>query len=138
MPFMKAPYASEIRSTAGHYIPAEAGQVRWVPPACLAEATAIGWQVVEGEEPAVEAPEQLSHNVTESPRDLDAEFQVDLDQAVLRIITRNEASDYKSDGTPKLNSVVAEMSPDVKKRPTATQIVESYERLQENMDLVEK
>jgi hypothetical protein len=37
---------------------------------------------------------------------------------------------------PKVNKVVAEMSPDVR-RPTATEIMKAYEKLQENIDLAE-
>lgn len=134
MPFMKAPYESTINSTSGHCLHAAAGEVMWVPPVVEPEAVAIGWQRAEEPAEAVEAPEQLSDNVTESQSNDVNEFQADLDQAVIRIITRNEASDFKADGVPKLNSVVAEMSPE-SKRPTSTQVTKTYERMQENIDL---
>lgn len=135
MPYMKAPYPSEIRSLSGHCLVAEADQVVWVPDVVVPEAQMIGWQPADAPE-EVEAPEQLSDNVTKSPGDVEDEFQVELDQAVLRVITRNVDSDFKADGVPKLNAVVSEMSPDVK-RPTAGQILKSYEKLQSNINLAE-
>lgn len=135
MPFMRAPYPSTINSLTGHCLVAEADQVLWVPPEIEHEAVAKGWQPAEA--PAeVEAPEQLSDNVTEEPSDDVDQFQVELDQAVLRVITRNDESDFKADGTPKVNAVIAEMSPEVK-RPTATQIAKTFEKMQDNIDLAE-
>jgi hypothetical protein len=135
---MKAPYTSVVNSLTGHCIAAEADETVHVPEDVVAEAMEKGW--IRVEEPAdVEAPEQLSDNVTESPSvEVDEEvddFQVELDQAVLRVITRNQASDFKPDGKPKVNSVVAEMSPDVKKRPTAGAIGKTFERMQDNINL---
>lgn len=137
MPWMKAPYASTVNSLSGHCIPAEADQIVWVPEDVVPEARQIGWQPSEDPGNVVEAPEQLSDNVTKSPSDVEAEcdFQVELDQAVLRIIARNNVSDFKPDGKPKVNTVVAEMSPDIKKRPTAGQIGKTFERMQDNIDL---
>lgn len=138
MPYMRAPYASEIRSTRGHILVAKANEVLHVPDEIIDEATAIGWQEVTNpaEVAELEAPQQLSDNVTEKPDFDEDEFQVELDQAVLRVITRNVETDFKNDGVPKLNAVVAEMSPDVKK-PTAGQVLESYTRLQDNINLAE-
>lgn len=132
--YMKAPYKSEVRSVHGHILVADADEVLWVPPACEEEARRIGWQVADAPEEEVEAPAQLSDNVTESPSDAEDMFQVELDQAVLRVITRNELSDFKSDGVPKLNAVLSEMDPTLKK-PTAGQVAKSFERLQSNIDL---
>ncbi len=84
----------------------------------------------------MEAPAELSDNVTETPSDDVDEFQVELDTAVLRVITRNELSDFKADGVPKLNAVLAEMDPTLKK-PTAGQVLKAYERLQSNINLAE-
>ena len=135
MPYMRAPYASEIRSLTGHILVAEENEVLHVPESVVDEAVAKGWQPATAPDP-VEAPEQLSDNVTEEPSYDEDMFQVELDQAVLRVITRNVDTDFKNDGVPKLNAVVAEMSPDVSK-PTAGQVLESYERLQDNINLAE-
>lgn len=133
--YMKAPYDSEIRSTSGHVLPAKAGDIVWVPPVVEPEARAIGWQPADAPAAAavVEAPKPLSDNV---PSDEVDEFQVELDMAVSRIIVRNDPAEFKGDGTPKMNAVVAEMSPD-HKRPTATQVADAFERLQENLSLAD-
>lgn len=135
MPFMKAPYDSEIRSLTGHILVAKANEVINVPDVVVPEAQAIGWQHTEAP-PKVEAPQQLSDNVTVKPSVSVDEFEVQLDQAVLRVLTRNVESDFKADGVPKLNAVLSEMDPDVKK-PTAGQILKSFERLQSNINLAE-
>jgi hypothetical protein len=51
-------------------------------------------------------------------------------------LTRNVDSDFKNDGRPKINAVVAEMDPDVR-RPNATEVSDAFERLQENVNLAE-
>ena len=140
MAYMKAPYASEIRSLSGHILVADAGDVLWVPEACEEEARKIGWQPAE--EPAeVEAPEQLSDNVTETEESSDDvdEFQVALDQALTQIIIRNDESDFYTQGTTtkvRIASVIALMDPDFKK-PTATEVADAYERLQDNISLAD-
>lgn len=138
MPWMRAPYPSEIRSLTGHVLVATEDEILWVPDEVEPEAVARGWQPSTKPAEAVEAPVQLSDNVTESLDDEDEvdQFEVELDQAVIRVITRNNAADFKKDGVPKLNSVIAEMSPDVKK-PTSTQITKSFEKLQDNINLAD-
>jgi len=137
MPWMRAPYTSVVNSLTGHCIAAAADEIVHVPEDVFEEAKGIGWVLHEApaEEETVEAPKQLSDNVTESPSVEVDDFQVELDQAVLRVITRNLESDFKPDGKPKVNSVVAEMSPDVKQRPTAGQIGKTFERMQDNVNL---
>jgi hypothetical protein len=89
-------------------------------------------EVVDDEyvEPPVEAPAETTDNDSED------EFAVSLDQAILRLLTRNVDSDFKNDGRPKINAVVAEMDPDVR-RPNATEVSDAFERLQENVNLAE-
>jgi hypothetical protein len=79
----------------------------------------------------VVAPGEKSDN--DESEDL---FMVGLDQALMKILTRNDPDDLKADLNPKVNKVVAEMSPDLR-RPTATEISDAYQRLQENIDLAE-
>jgi len=64
------------------------------------------------------------------------EFAVALDQAILRILTRNDPNDYKADNTPKVTKVVAEMSPELR-RASATEVSDAFRRLQENINLAE-
>jgi hypothetical protein len=54
----------------------------------------------------------------------------------MRILTRNDPTDLKADLTPKVVRITAEMSPDLR-RPTATEVSDAYQRLQENIDLAE-
>lgn len=135
MPFMRAPYASEIRSLTGHVLVAQENEVLHVPEEVVPEAVAKGWQPADAPG-KVEAPAQLSDNVTDSPSDDAVSDQVDLDQAVMRVITRNVESDFKGDGVPKLSAVVAELPKDAP-RPTAGKVLEAFERLQSNINLAE-
>jgi len=138
MPMMKSPYDQQIISLTGHSPVFKANEPTLVPEVKALISECLGRGVVHCEDgekaPAEEtaAPEEKSDNGD----DAEAEFAVALDQALLRILTRDDPSDLKSDLTPKVNKVTAEMSPDLR-RPTATEISEAYQRLQENIDLAE-
>lgn len=134
MPMMKSPFDQEVPSLFGHRLVFKAGEPTHVPPKCVSECMQRGIMPTDEQpEPAeVVAPEEKSDNEA----DTEAEFKVALDQALLAIITRNDPTDLKSDLTPKLNKVVAEMSPDLR-RPTATEVSDAYQALQENIDLAE-
>ena len=136
MPYMRAPYPSTINSTSGHCLVAtEPNQIMHVPQDVVPEAIAIGWQPSDPPEAApVESPPEPSHNATETQSDEVDDYQVELDQAVLRIITRNDNSDFKNDGTPKLTAVAGEMSPDVP-RPKSRDVKAAFEKMQDNIDL---
>ncbi len=54
--------------------------------------------------------------------------------AVRKLLVRNDPTDFKNDGTPKVVKVVSEMPPECK-RPTATQVFAAYEKLQDDPDL---
>lgn len=137
MPMMKCPFDQQIISLSGHSPVFEANVPVWVPESkglveeCLARGVKL---CEEGEEPPAEvvAPEEKSDN----GEDAEAEFAVALDQALLKILTRDDPEDLKADLTPKVTKVVTEMSPDLR-RPTSTEISEAYQRLQENIDLAE-
>ena len=133
MPMMKSPFDQEVASLFGHRIVFTANEPVHVPDRCVAECAARGAMVTD-EEPAapVVAPEEKSDNEA----DAEDEFRVALDQALLKIITREDPADLKNDLSPKLNKVVAEMSPDLR-RPTATEVSDAYQALQENIDLAE-
>jgi len=57
-----------------------------------------------------------------------------LSSAIRKILVRNDPMDFKNDGTPKVVKVVGEMPPECK-RPTATQVLAEYEKLQDDPDL---
>lgn len=63
--------------------------------------------------------------------------QADLDKAMAIIVVRNDPADFKNDSTPKVNKVIAELEPEFDPRPTATEVLESYRRLQDNIDLAD-
>ncbi len=135
MPMMKSPYDQVIASLSGHRLIFKAGEPVWVPPSCVEQALGQGIQDVDQEapyEPKVVAPAKNSDN----DEDGEERFETALDNALLRILTRKDLSDYKSDNTPKVTKVVAEMSPELR-RPTATEVSDAFMRLQENIDLAE-
>lgn len=139
MPMMKSHVTQLLATTTGHMIHFEANVPTYIPGAAVKEALVRGIVHTNDDAPSVEeqlapvvAPKETSDNVV----DTEAEFAAALNNALLRILTRNDPSDLKPDLTPKVNKVVTEMSPDVR-RPTATEVSEAYQKLQENIDLSE-
>jgi len=134
MPMMKSPFDQTVSSLHGHCLVFTANEPLHVPDKVVAECLKVGIQLTDNT-PApvlVVAPEEKSDNKD----DAEAEFKVALDGALLAILTRNDPADLKADLSPKLNKVVAEMSPELR-RPTATEVSDAYQRLQENIDLAE-
>jgi hypothetical protein len=130
---MKSPYPQVLNGTHGHCIHVEADTPIWIPPVVIKQAIAQGLQHCDAEAPTKEvvvAPVETSDN-----GDNDV-FDVALDQAILRILSRNDPADYKPDNTPKVLKVVSEMAPELR-RPTATEVSDAFQRLQENIDLAE-
>lgn len=109
-----------------------------VPPMVYLEALAMGARMVEGEEmPEAPAPKVVDPSIAEAAK-LEAEANAEaLNKALVVIITRNDPNDFKADSLPKAQKVIAEMAPEFSK-PTATEIADAYERLQENIDLTEE
>ncbi len=134
MSMMKSPYPQVLNDTHGHCIHVEANVAIWIPPVVIEQAIAAGMQHVDGValplKEVVVAPAETSDNGEEDA------FDVALDQAIIRILMRNDPSDYKADNTPKVLKVVSEMSPELR-RPTATEVSDAFQRLQENIDLAE-
>ena len=135
MPMMKSPYDQVLATLAGHRIVATADEPIWIPDNCVSQARGQGFMEVDAPVPDANAA-QTGNEDNDDDGDEEAEFQTGLDQALLKILTRGDDADFKNDGSPKVNNVVAEMSPDLR-RPTATEISEAYQRLQENIDLAE-
>lgn len=77
-------------------------------------------------DPVVEAPD----TIVDTGKD-DAEA---LSTAIRKLLVRNDPTDFKNDGTPKVVKVVSEMPPECA-RPTATQVFAEYEKLQDDPDL---
>lgn len=137
MPMMKSPYAHQVISLTGHSVEFEANVPAWVAEneQLISECQALGASVVEDAPAPKPAPAPVKTKYNEL-RDANTRFLVSLDKALVAILTRNDPADLKADGMPKLNKVVAEMSPD-QPRPTATQISNAYQALQDNIDLAE-
>jgi len=129
MPMMKSPYDLTLKGTHGHCIPMTAGESIWIPPVAVEQATGLGCQMADEAAPTeIAAPAKTEDN--------EAIVAVELNQALLRIITRKDLSDFKSDNTPKVNNVISEMDPKCR-RVTATEVSTAFRRLQENVDLSE-
>lgn len=131
MPMMKSLYDLTLNGTHGHCISMSANESVWIPPEAVAHATGLGCQITDDAAPVateIAAPAKTEDN--------EAVFAVELDQALTRILMRNDPSDLKKDDTPKVNKVIAEMDPSVR-RATATEVSDAYERLQENINLSE-
>jgi len=133
---MKSPIDQVINSTSGHCITFKANVPVWVPPAVVSETRQRAISECDEDTPAVTATEVVVAPAETSDNDEDGEdeFETALDQAILRILTRNDPSDYKADNTPKVAKVIIEMSPDLR-RATATEVSDAFQRLQENIDL---
>lgn len=130
MPMMKSLYDLTLNGTHGHCIAMAANVPIWIPPEAQPQALSLGCQVAD-EQPA---PEEIA--APAKTEDNEAVFAVELDQAIIRIITRKDESDFKNDLTPKVARVIAEMDPGVR-RATATEVSDAFLRLQENINLAE-
>jgi hypothetical protein len=129
---MKSPFDQTVASLLGQCLVFEANVPLHVPERVVPECLKVGIQLTEEQPAPVVAPEEKSDNGD----DAEAEFKVALDGALLKIITRNDPTDLKSDLSPKVTKVTAEMSPELR-RPTATEVSDAYQALQENIDLAE-
>lgn len=139
MPMMQAPYTFQLISLSGHSVEFQAGvPVRVADvPMLVEDCLARGAVIVHGAAP-LELPEEPAAPVEKSDNEPseEQEFEVALEAALTKIIVRNDPSDLKTDLTPKVVRVVAEL-PSHLRRPTATEVTEAYERLQENINLAE-
>jgi len=138
MPMMISPFDQQIVSGSGHSPIFEANVPVWVADSTglAEECMERGVKLYTGE-PPTPAPEVVAPaKVDDNERDEEAEFAVGLDQALMRILTREDPNDLNAQDWPKVTKVTAEMSPDLR-RPTATEISVAYEKLQENIDLAE-
>lgn len=142
MPLMKSLRDIRLSNTSGHCILVKAEVPVTIPNGLLAEALAAGLVETEGSkpttatEPTVSAEEQAAIDAAAAQEAAD-QRTADLDAAILIVLTRKDEDDFKKDGTPKATKIVAELDPAFEPRPTATEISEAYERLQENFDLAE-
>lgn len=135
---MVSPRDFRLSSLTGFCVNFVANEPINVPPHVYLEALEIGARVAETKEataPAAPEPEPTVISVIVMDP---AKRSTDLDQAVMTVVRRNYAEDFKNDGTPKAAKVIAELDPEFDPRPSATEIHESYERLQSNLTLIDE
>ena len=138
MPMMISPFDQTINSTSGHCITFKANKPAEVPDSeqFLQECQNRGVRAYAGD-PNTPAPPAAPEPIVDNTKvDAEAQFAVGLDQALMRILMREDPSDLNAQDWPKVTKVTAEMSPDLR-RPTATEISAAYQVLQENIDLAE-
>lgn len=108
-----------------------------VSPNAYVEAIGCGAYVDEDQELPEPAEPKEERPGTEEAAKLEAEaFESALTLALTALLTRNDPEDFRADGIPKANKVIAEISPEIR-RPTATEIADAFAALQENFELAE-
>ncbi len=132
MPMMKSLIDRRLSTTSGHCILVTADEPIWIPEALELEALKYGMVEVADQPTAIEAPAKIDDNVDED----EVVFGIELDQALIRLLTLNDEKDFKKNGDPRAASVIAEMDPECR-RPTGTEISDSYRKLQDNVNLAE-
>lgn len=110
-----------------------------VAPNVYAEAVAIGAIDCDPEEhpPAdAPAPKVPDPRIAEAAK-LEAEAKVSyIKQACLILMERGDSTDFKADGYPKANKLIAELAPQCP-HPKAQEIQEVFDGLRENVDLID-
>jgi len=146
-----------LSNTSGHCVLVEANKPTMIPPPLREDAIMAGMVdtdvplALEADEVAAPAPAPAAPPIpaavaliakeaapaVEAPaviEDTGVDDAEALSSAIRKILVRNDPTDFKNDGTPKVIRVVGEMPPECK-RPTATQVFAEYEKLQDDPDL---
>lgn len=110
-----------------------------VAPNVYAEAVGIGAIDCDPEEhPPAEtsAPKEPDPSIAIAAKE-EAEAKVSyIKQACLILMERGDATEFKADGYPKANKVIAELAPQCP-HPTAQEIQEVFDDLRKNVDLID-
>ncbi len=141
---MVSPRDYRLSSLTGFCVNFKRGVPILVPPHVFVEAIECGAEVFEPDQESKEPDlsgldlpddELVDEPVPEPEPDLpDAESA--LEQAIRVVLARNDPEDFKTDGSPKQIKIIAEMAPEYP-RPTATEISDAYQKLQEDVNLAE-
>lgn len=135
--FMVSPRDYRLSSLQGTVVNFKQDIPIKVNPNAYLEALACGASMAEDQDLPDPSTEKKDQEDAVEAAKLEAKEKADaLNTALTAILTRNDPEDFKKDGTPKSNRVIAELSPD-NPRPTATEIADAYAVLQENLDLAE-
>lgn len=139
-----------LSNTSGHCVVVEANTPTMVPDPLRHDAIMAG--MIDYDEPLETVPEPAAPaapaaaaaeptptppETVEAPAaivDTGVDDAEALSSAIRKLLVRDDPSDFKNDGTPKVVKVVSEMPPECK-RPTATQVFAAYEKLQDDPDL---
>ena len=134
MPLMKSLRDVRLTNTSGHCIPVVANEPKNIPPDLYQVALASG--MVECEK----APAPIVEAEADDPADDEITGEARekaIEAAVLKLIVRNDEADFKADLTPKVTKVIVELGPEFTPRPTATEVLDAFNRAQDNMALAE-
>lgn len=110
-----------------------------VPPNVYAEAVGIGAIDCDPEEhpPAEITPPKEPHPSIAEAAKLEGEAKKDyIKQACLILMERGDSTEFKADGYPKANKVIAELAPQCP-HPTAQEIQEVFDDLRKDVDLID-
>lgn len=137
---MVSPRNFRLSSRKGYVVNFIKGEPTWVPPHIYEEALEIGAEPCAEQpepKPAKPDPRQIAKDTREHAAKLEAEAKAEyVKQALLALMARGDNTDFKADGYPKANKVIAELSPDCP-RPTASEIQEIFDELRKDMTLAE-
>ena len=127
-----------LSSLSGMVVNFKANEPVKVHPFAYAEAIGIGAVVAE-EEPKPElgkGPEEVKLEVHESVAEaarLEAEAKIAaIEAAVVVLYKRGDTTEFKADGYPKANAVIAELSPNVPK-PNAGEIMQVVDDMRDDV-----
>lgn len=125
-----------LSSLNGFVINFKADEPARVPPHVYEEAFRIG-AVVVGE---CEAPQENTDGFIRGAKEageLEAEAKRGhVKQACIALMARDDSTDFKADGYPKLNKVTAEIPPECPK-PTAGEVMEAMDELRKDVNLAD-
>ena len=125
-----------LSSLNGYVVSFKANEPTRVPPHVYVEAIRAGAIVVEECEVKEAKTDGGQRGAAEASR-LEAEAKHQhVVQACTRILVRNDQTDFKADGYPKLNKVIAEVPPECS-NPTAGEVQTIIDDLRKDLDLAE-
>jgi hypothetical protein len=125
-----------LSSLNGYVVNFKANEPARVPPHVYTEAIRAGAIVVEECEVEATKTDGGQRGAAEAAK-LEAEAKAQhVSNACTVILVRDDPSDFKADGYPKLNKVIAEIPPECPK-PTAGEVQSAIDELRENIDLAD-
>ena len=142
MPLMISHRDLRLTNRCGHVILVEANKPVNVPAPLHDPAVLAGMQPVDPAfpiDPPVPEPTAIKEPVEPDPEPAPSVNVrgATIESAMRAIIARGDERDFKADGTPKVYNLMALLPDDFEPRPTATEVLDIFEQLQEDLDLAE-